>query len=236
MSVIRSAIFRFGLLTITAATAAFAQQWELGVIGGGSLANNVSAAGPAGSATAGFAPGFAAGAFLRENMQRFPHISGELRYEYMQSDLRLSSSGQTAQFSGAAHAIHYDFVYHTNPQNSRAQFFGAVGGGIKAFVGTGTAEASQPLSQFGYFTKTDAVKGMISAGGGFTYRLGSHLIFRAEVRDFISPFPTAVLTPPTGVKYGTWLNDVVPMVGISFVLKASAPTEPAPARTPTVTQ
>ncbi len=221
-------VVRFAFVTIAAATAAFAQQWEFGAVGGGSIDSHVSATAPAGSGTAGFATGFAAGAFVRENMARFVHISGEVRYEYLQSDLRLSAAGQTAQFSGAAHAIHYDVIYHTSSKESPVQFFGAVGGGIKAFVGTGTPEASQPLSQYGYFTKTDAVRPMISAGGGFTYRLSQNLLFRAEVRDFISEFPTSVLAPPAGVKYGYWLNNVVPMVGIVFERKA-AQTEPPPA-------
>jgi hypothetical protein len=226
-------IVRLAVLFVPAATAAFAQQWEFGAVGGGGFFNHVSAAAPAGGATAGFAPGFAAGVFLRENMNRFVHLSGELRYEYLQSDMRLSAGGQTAQFNGNSQAIHYDLIYHNNPKESRLQFFGAAGGGVKAFFGTGSQEAYQPLSQYGYFTQTKAAKPMISAGGGFTYQLGPHLIFRAEVRDFITGFPTAVLTPPTGVKYGTWLNDIVPMVGISWV-KKSAQTEPPPSVAPAV--
>src|ERR1017187_8645465 len=122
-------VVRFAILLIPAVTAAFAQQWELGAVGGGGFFNHVSAAGPAGSATAGFEPGFVAGAIVRQNMDRFVHFSGELRYEYLQSDLRLSAGGQTAQFSGAADAVHYDAIYHTGSKESRAQLFGAVGGG-----------------------------------------------------------------------------------------------------------
>lgn len=224
---------RFAVLTVAAGTAAFAQQWEFGLVGGTSISNTVAATSTAGSATAGFATGFAAGAFLKENVRRFANISGELRYEYLESNMRLSSAGQTASFSGYTHAIHYDVVYHTNPQESPVQVFGALGGGVKVFEGTGTQEAYQPLSQFGYFTKTDAIKPMISAGGGISVRLGPSFLLRAEVRDFISEFPKAVLTPPPGVKYGSWLNDVVPMISIVYSRK-TAPTEPPPA--PAVTQ
>jgi hypothetical protein len=159
----------------------------------------------------------------------FAHFSGDVRYEYLQSDLRLSSGGQSAQFAGASHVMHYDLIYHTNSKTSRAQIFGAVGGGGKLFVGNGTEEAVQPLSQYGYFTKTRSFKPMASAGGGFTYRMGSKMVFRAEVRDFITGFPTVVLTPPPGVKYGKLLNDIVPMVGVMYVFK-SAPTEPPPSK------
>jgi hypothetical protein len=45
------------------------------------------------------------------------------------------------------------------------QFFAAAGGGMRIFQGTGTEAAYQPLSQFGYFTKTRVVKPMASVGG-----------------------------------------------------------------------
>ncbi len=119
-------------LMIAAPAAGLAQRWEFGADGGAGVLNNVSATSTAGSATAGFAPGFAVGAFAGESL--YAHISGEMKYEYMQSDLRLSSGGQTAQFSGAAHAIHFDFLFHTGTEKSPAQFLAAAGGGVKVFV------------------------------------------------------------------------------------------------------
>jgi hypothetical protein len=204
------------IVLMSAAGSAFAQEWEFGALGGGGFLGNVSAnGGSIGNATAGFAPGAAFGVFAGNNLYR--NLSGEIRYEYMQNDLRLSSGGQTAQFTGSAHAIHYDVIYHTNRKESRVQYFAALGGGMKLFRGTGAQEAYQPLSQFGYFTKTQAIKPMVSVGGGFTYRLSPHMYLRTEVRDFITPFPTQVLTPAPGVKYGSILQDLVPMVGISYV-------------------
>src|SRR6185437_7243961 len=83
-------------LLALAPTAAMAQKWEVGLTGGYSFLDHVNATGGPSTATAGFAPGFAAGAFLGENLYR--HVSGEIRYEYMQSNLRLTSGGQTADF------------------------------------------------------------------------------------------------------------------------------------------
>lgn len=206
----------FVLSLFLLSSAAFAQQWEFGALGGGQFLSNVSANGAGvGSATAGFAPGAAFGAYVGNNLYR--NLGGEIRYEYFQNDLRLSSGGQTAQFTGAAHAIHYDVIYRTNRKESNVQFFAAVGAGVKIYRGTGAQEAYQPLSQFGYFTQTQAVKPMVSAGGGLTYRLSRHMYLRAEVRDFITPFPTQVLTPAPGVKFGSILQDIVPMVGLSYV-------------------
>jgi hypothetical protein len=191
-----------------------AQKWEFGVDGGAGLLNHVTATATTGSATAGFAPGFVAGVFAGENL--YKHLSGEIHYEYMQSDLRLSSGGQSPQFSGMAHAVHFDLVYRTGKKNSPVQFFAVVGGGIKDFVATGKEAAYQPLSQYGYFTKTSAVKPLLTGGAGVTFALGGKFQLRAEVRDYLTAFPTAVLTPPPGVKYGNPLNEIVPMVSLVY--------------------
>jgi hypothetical protein len=87
---------------------------------------------------------------------------------------------------------------------------------MKLFRGTGAEAAYQPLSQFGYFTKTQAIKPMGTVGAGLTYQLAPKIYLRAEVRGFITSFPTQVLTPAPGVKYGSILMNVVPMVGISY--------------------
>jgi hypothetical protein len=202
------------LLAAATAVCANAQQWEFGGIGGGAFLNNVPVSSPVGSATAGFQPGGVFGAFLGQNIA--PHIAGEIRYEYMQSNLELTSGGSKATFSGVAHAIHYDLLLHTNRKNSPVQFFAAVGGGMKVFRGTGREAAWQPLSQFGYFTKTQTLKPMASVGGGVRFAISRHVFLRAEVRDFITAFPTAVLTPPAGVKYSKLLHDIVPMAGLSY--------------------
>lgn len=217
----------FSFLLVAAAGSGFAQQWEFGGLGGGSFLSSVNAAGPLGSANAGFANGASFGAFFGQNLYR--NLGGEVRYEYLQSDLSLSSGGQRAQFTGNAHAIHYDLIYHTSKKNSPVQFFAAVGGGMKIFRGTGTEAAYQPLSQFGYFTKTQALKPMVDAGAGFTYQLKPHLFLRAEIRDFITAFPTQVLTPAPGMKYGSILQNIVPMVGIVYTSggegKSSKPSD-----------
>jgi hypothetical protein len=205
----------FSVVILAAATAASAQQWEFGAVGGGSLLSDVPVSGPAGKATAGFAPGAAFGAFFGENL--YPHWTGEVRYEYLQSDLRLSSGGQTATFTGGAHAVHFDILYHTNRKESRTQFFASVGGGVKLFQGTGAPEAYQALSQFGYFTKTQEVKPMVSVGGGLTYQLAPRIFLRAEIRDFLTAFPTQLITPAPGMKFGGLLNDIVPLVGITYI-------------------
>ena len=202
-------------LIIAAAGACFAQQWEFGGVGGAGFLSNVNVSSPSGSAKAGFQPGGAFGAFFGQSIGR--NLAGEVRYEFLQSNLQLSSGGATAHFSGRAHAVHYDLIWHTNRHESPVQFFAAVGGGMKIFQGTGTEAAYQPLSQFGYFTKTRVVKPMASVGGGITYRVSEHVFMRTEVRDFITAFPTQLIAPAPNAKYGSLLHDFVPMLGVDYV-------------------
>jgi len=208
-------ILGLSILLLTASGAAFAQQWEFGGVGGGGFLSNVAVSSTAGSSTAGFQPGAAFGAFFGQNL--YSHLTGEIRYEYMQNNLQLTSGGQTARFSGIAHALHYDLLWHTNKKNSKVQYFAALGGGMKIFQGTGTEAAYQPLSQFGYFTKTRTMKPMVSAGAGMTFALSQRMYLRTEFRDFITMFPKEIITPPSGAKYGSLLHDFVPMVGIDYV-------------------
>jgi hypothetical protein len=202
------------LLMAAFGSAAFGQQWEFGGMGGGTFLDSVTATGAVGAATAGFQTGFAAGAFFGQNLYR--HISGELRYGFLQSDLSLKGGGSQASFKGVSHVVHYDLILHTNRRGSRAQLFVALGGGMRIFRGTGTEEAYQPLSQFGYFTKTQALKPMASVGAGVRWSLTGRLFMRAEFRDYITMFPKEIITPAPGMKYGNLLHDLVPMVGISY--------------------
>jgi len=199
-----------------AATAAscFGQQWEFGGMGGGGFLSSVNVSGPAGSATAGFQTGGAVGGFFGQNL--YPHWSGELRYMYLQNDLHIESNGTNATFSGNAQVVHYDVLYHTNKKGSKMQAFVAVGGGMKIFRGTGTEEAYQPNYQFGYMTKAQQLKPMGDAGAGVRFELRPGLYVRTEFRDYVTPFPTQIIAPAPGVKYGKILNDIVPTVSLSY--------------------
>jgi Outer membrane protein beta-barrel domain len=202
------------VLLAAASACCFGQQWEFGGLGGAGFLSNVNVSSPYGSATTGFKPGLAAGAFVGQNL--YPHLSGELHYEFLQNDLHIKSGSQEATFSGNAHVVHYDIVLHTNKKGSRTQFFVAMGAGLKIFRGTGTEAAYQPLSQFGYMTKTQELKPMASVGAGVRFTLTNHMYLRTEFRDFITPFPTQVLAPAPGAKFGSILQDFVPMVAFSY--------------------
>jgi hypothetical protein len=203
------------MLFFTAVAGAYAQQWEIGGNVGGSFVPGVNVSGPTGSATAGFQTGVVAGAWIGQSISK--HIGGEIRYNFMQSNLKLASGGTSTSFSGNSHALYYDLLIRTtHHKESRAEIFGAVGGGMKIFRGTGKEQAFQPLSQFAYLTKTQTVKPMLSVGGGVKFRLSPHMTLRTEVRDFFTPFPKEVITPAPGAKIGSMMHNIVPMVGVSY--------------------
>ena len=205
----------FSILLLTAAAATGrAQQWEVGGVGGGGFLSNVGVTGPVGSATAGFQTGATFGAFFGNNA--YGHMGGEFHYAYLQNNLQLSSGGSTVSFAGTAHVVHYDLILRTSPRHSRVQFFAALGGGMKIFRGSGTEAAYQPLSQYGYFTKTQALKPMASVGGGIKYAITRNICLRTEFRDYITAFPKELITPAPGAKYGSILHDFVPMAGLSY--------------------
>ncbi len=206
-------IIRFAIVVFLAG-ACFAQQWEVGGGAGMSLTPGVSVNIPKSSATAGFQSGVAFGALLGQSLYR--HIGGEVRYGFMQSNLQLKSGGDSATFSGQSHVLHYDVLLQTRRGDAPAQLFAAVGGGLKIFRGTGKEAAYQPLSQFGYFTKTLELKPMADFGAGIKLRLSHKWMLRAEFRDYLTTFPEEIIAPAPGAKFGKILHDFVPMVWVCY--------------------
>lgn len=208
---IRHAIYFFALAL--AATAA-AQTWELGASGGYGIYQNASVSAGGATASAGFNNGIAVSAFGIQNL--YKHLSGEFRYTYQFDDLALSSSGQKVTFTGRSHTINYDMLFRFGSSNSFVQPYLAGGGGIKYYQGTGTETLIQPLSQFAILSKTNQVEGVISVGGGLKFKAGKRTSVYAEFRDYISPVPQNVVAPVPGAKISGWLQDFVPMIGVSY--------------------
>lgn len=206
-----------GMTVLLLATAGLgsAQKWEFGGVGGAGFLGTVGVTSPFGAATTGLQTGGVAGVFLGQGISR--HVGGELRYTYLQSNLQINAGGSQATFAGQSHVVHYDVILRARSRGAKSEFFLAAGGGIRLFRGTGQEAAFQPLSQYGYFTKTQVMKPMVSIGGGVKFAISRRIALRAEVRDYITAFPTALIAPAPGAKFGTILHDFVPMVGISYV-------------------
>jgi hypothetical protein len=201
-----------GLPACWAQNSEAAPKWEIGVLGGGGFYNSASVSSPAGSGDVGIKNGLAVGAFLGNDL--YKHIGGELRYEFMPGDLKVSSGGTEATFSGLAHAIHYDFLFHFTPKGSRIRPFVSAGGGVKIYQGTSRATVTQPLSALALLTNTHETKGLGVFGGGVKAQVSSHVMLRFEVQDFLTPFPRQVIAPAPGAKISGLLNDIVVLAGL----------------------
>lgn len=200
---------------LAGAPAVWAQKWEVGVAGGGSFYTSQTFTNPLGNGEGKLTDGFIVSAWLGNNTGRM--LGGELRYDYEQSDLQLTSNGSKVTFGGAhTNAVHYDFLLNFAPHESRVSPFVAGGVGIKDYTGSGKEQVFQPLSNIALLTKTSQFKPLISVGAGLKFQVASNVQFRVEVHDFLTPFPDKVIAPALGSKVGGWLSDFAATAGLSF--------------------
>ncbi len=195
------------------APACLAQEWEvMGTVGGG-FSNDLTVSDAVGSAATGFADGLATRAMLRHDL--YSRISGELRYTLDFSDLRISNAGASATFQGQTQAIHHHILVHARSAHARFRPFALAGGGMRDFPGVGTESSYQALSNFALLTKTSQWTSVAAFGGVVKYAIAPRVLLRVEVRDYFSRFPTQVIAPALGAHLSGWLNDLVPMAGIT---------------------
>jgi hypothetical protein len=191
------------------------QSWEVGAVGGYGFHTKQSVTSGTASGDVGFKEGFAAGAVLGQD--RGNRWGGELRYMYRKNDLLVESGSAEAVFSGESHLIHYNFLFYFAGKDSAVRPFVAAGGGVKVFRGTDKTQISQPLANLALLSPVTETKGMGAVGGGVKFRIAEGVIIRAEVYDYITPFPKQVIAPSVGAKISGIIHDIVPTVGISAV-------------------
>jgi len=167
------------------------------------------------SGDAGFNNGLAASFWIGNNM--YNKLSGEFHYDYQMNDLKLSSGGTNVTFGGKSHAFHYDLLYHFTKRTAKVRPYVLAGGGFKFFQATGTESAYQALNKLAILTKTNETKPMVTFGGGVKFALSQHINLRLEVRDNMTPFTNKIILPVNGASASGWLNNFVPLIGISFV-------------------
>lgn len=201
-------------LSVALAIPGVAQQFEFGVVGGGAFHFDRPVTGAV-KGNAGLKPGWTAGGVLTHNSTG--RWGGEARYQFQKTDLRASSGSQSINFSGQSHLAHYDVLLYSNSREDAVRPFVAFGGGIKGYQGTGTERAFQPLSNVAILSRVQQWQPMLSVGGGVKWRVGNRLMMRAEIRDFVTPFPKDVIVPSPGNKIGGWLHDITPMFGVSYL-------------------
>jgi hypothetical protein len=191
-----------------------AQSWEVGGGVGGGFYTSQSVSSSAGSASAKIQPGLSGSVWVGNTWQG--HWSGELRYDYGMGDLALSSGGTSVSFGAHTQQFHYDIMWHATSSESRIRPYVAAGAGVKLYQGTGAQSAYQPLSNYALLTQQQDLTPLVSAGAGVKFQLSPHVQIRLDVHDYLTPFPKNVITPNVGSKVGGWLQDFVPMIGISY--------------------
>ena len=199
------------------ATVAWAQpKWYLGATAGYAIAPASTATQGAEKADTGFKPGATLGVVGGQDL--YEHLSGEFRYLFRFSDLKVAQGGTEVRFAGRAHLFHYDLLIMARKRSDPVRPYLAVGGGVKLYQGTGEEAAFQPLSRFAILTRTRQVVGMASFGGGVRIQIGERSWLRWELRDCLTPFPKTVIAPGRGAKISGWVHDLVPMasIGVSF--------------------
>jgi hypothetical protein len=207
---------RLIVLGLVSSCALLAQKWEVGIAGGGNFYTSQTFSGAVSTADASFTTSYAGSVWLGNDSGRF--IGGEIRYDVEASRPQLTSGNVEEALGGLTHAIHYDFLLHFAPRTARVRPFVAAGAGIKIYRGTGQEQAYQgPLENVGLLTKTQDLKPMVSVGGGIKFAITRSIQLRLDVHDYLTPFPKNVVTPAAGTKAaGGWLQDFVPMFGLSF--------------------
>lgn len=192
-----------------------AQSWEIGGVGGGGFYTTQQVVRGSAKADAGFAPGYAAGFVLGQQMGR--SWGGEIRYTFQSNEAELKAGGAKARFGAQSHTVHYDFLLHFSPSGSRVRPYLSFGAGIKHYRGTGTETVTQNLSEFALLTKTRDTTPVAVFGVGVKVKVGEKSSLRIEVKDFVSPVPTKIITPNRGASLSGWLHNFVPMFGVSYV-------------------
>ena len=207
---------RVAIMPFLLAAAAFGgQHWEAGALaGGGFEPYRPTLTGPSGAADVGFGNGPVFGAFLVQHL--YSKVSGEIRYEYSRSDLRISGAKGSARMRGESHAVHYDWLFFTRPRKARVRPYLAAGAGFKLYRGVGAETAYQPLQDIAVLTRTREWKPLVSVGAGVAFTLSAKICMRLEFRDAMTPFPKRVIAPTaTGAAPG-WLHEIVPAVTIGL--------------------
>jgi hypothetical protein len=199
---------------LLAPAAGVAQLWEVDALAGAGAYRSLDIANRFGRATVGFTSGAMFGASLLQHRYRL--VSGEIRYVFQRSDLKVASGADVVKFRGSTHALHYDWLFHVRPREAWVRPFFAAGAGFKNYRGRGTEQAYQPLSQFVLLTRTDEWKPLLTLGAGVRFRLGGPVWLAAEFRDYLTPFPQQVIAPVAGASLDRWLHDLVPSLGLGL--------------------
>jgi hypothetical protein len=197
------------------APALFAQSSNyFGVLGGGGVTLPASLTNGVGTVKAGFSPSAAAGILLAQEISS--RTGGEVRYDFMLQNPRVTAGGASAGFRGQSHALHYDLMWHTGRRGARVRPYLLAGGGLKYYRGTGAETAYRPLMETAWLTRGAQWKPLAVAGVGIKIALSQRVVLRFEVTDQATPLPEAIITPAPGTSVSGWVHALLPAVTLAW--------------------
>jgi hypothetical protein len=196
------------------ASAASAQQWEIGGLGGFAYTPKWSVKAASGSqADAGFKSGAIVGAWGAHNGRR---VGGELRYLYRYGSGELAAGGAMQTFAAHQQSATYSVLWHFSDRGAAVRPYIAFGGGARWLQGTGRQVAVPPLFQYGAFVQGTEILPVVDIGAGVKFRVGRNALIRLEIRDYFGPLPGTVLSVAPAATMSGWYHDLTPMLGIGF--------------------
>jgi hypothetical protein len=170
-------------------------------------------------ANAGFQAGPGVGGLIGEDFRKSKVIGGEFRYVLLFDNLKVSQGGTQATMGGRSHLIHYDVLFHARPPERVVRPFLAVGGGARLIEGTGAQQVYQPLSQYVLLTQTREIAPLIDGGGGVKFKLSPRINFRTEIRDYINPHLSKVITASPGARIHGWTHEIVALAALTYTIR-----------------
>lgn len=205
-------------LIFLAGATAWAQQplerYEIGADVGYGIYRDGSIYSNVGTAKAGIRNRFAAGILLGDDFSKY--ISAEFDYLYHDGHPFLQAPSVNTDIQGNSDALTVGLLFHFRPRESPWRPFLAGSSGAKEYVIAGPEPFPQPIPQIASLTTNDVWKVVFSVGGGIKYRLRSHMLLRAEFRDYLTTFPRQEIVPaPHNTARGIF-EQFTPLFGISY--------------------
>jgi hypothetical protein len=207
-------------LAILFSSACFAQQWEIGALGGYGWYNDATISNPFGSADVTIASKGAVGAVFGQNM--YKHIGGEVRWLLIFGGPELKANGITLSRPGFSNLVHYDLLVHITSDEARFRPFIAGGAGVRVFSVSSRRDffpppPGSPLAGFAILKPEDQAKPLISAGAGLKCRITHGLQLRFDFRAYMTPVPDDVFRRVGRSDFHGWLTNFVPTLGVSYL-------------------
>jgi Outer membrane protein beta-barrel domain len=191
-----------------------AQNWEAGGAAGFGFYHSVAIEGPGASGSAGFGPRFVLSAMAGKSLAE--HLAIEGRYIYQDGDLQILGRGEEANLDGDSSALSGELVYSLLGRRASLRPYFAAGGGVRVYRGTQNPAPDEPLMDLALLHHATQAVGLVSFGGGVKWHFAEHWWVRLDLRDYVTPFPTQVISPAVGLRLNGRLHDFVPMLGLSW--------------------